>query len=164
MKYNFDQISLKQKDLDEYIKNNSKELNTKRYWSYRVIALNVEINELFNEIKFFKFWSKNKVVDNDKIVLELIDCIHFITSLGNTLNNEQWSIKFDDMKRPLEYIYKDLTKNINILFDSNDLKSWSSVFFNIMEIAWYLNINMEKINQVYNEKNEINYERSKNNY
>lgn len=51
-------------------------------FSKKRLALIVELAELANEVKEnFKFWS-NKKNDYDKALVELVDCFHFILSIG----------------------------------------------------------------------------------
>ena len=49
----------------------------------RVIALDIEIHELINETKFFKYWSNLQAIpQKSKMIEEYIDCLHFMLSLG----------------------------------------------------------------------------------
>ncbi len=165
MKYDFTKISLNQKKLDNYILDKMEiEINKDRYWNNRIIALNVELNELINEIKFFKYWKKNKEIDQNKINEEFIDCLHFLFSIGNTLGYEKWIFITDDFKRPIELIYFDLTKNILMLLEEKSTIVFGRVFKNLIEIAWELNLTNEQIHEIYSFKNKVNYERQDNNY
>lgn len=70
-----------QRILDEKI-NTEKKLVGRDLFSKKRLALIVELAELANELKEnFKFWS-NKKNDYDEALVELVDCFHFILSIG----------------------------------------------------------------------------------
>ncbi len=164
MKYDFTIQAEKQKKLDAYIKENANILSEQQYWEDRIIALMVELGEVSNEIRFFKFWSKKPASEKDIIIDELVDCLHFAFSLGNTIENESWVFITDDMKRPINYIYFDIVEKLHQLVTDQSQQLFRSMLFNIVEIAWYLGYSMEDIEIAYDKKNAINYERQDNNY
>lgn len=49
----------------------------------REIALYVEFGELMNEVQKFKYWKDNKKFNKERILDELVDCLHFSASLYN---------------------------------------------------------------------------------
>ncbi|MEK3888088.1 dUTPase [Bacillus sp. FSL K6-3431] len=60
----------------------------------KILALQVELGEMANELPVvFKFWS-NKKNDYDKALKEYVDCLHFILSFGNSIDLEVWK-KYD---------------------------------------------------------------------
>ncbi len=164
MKYDFTIQAEKQKELDAFIKENAEIKSEQQYWEDRIIALLVELGEVSNEIRFFKFWSKKPASDKEVIIDELVDCLHFAFSLGNSLGNDQWVIGFDDMKRPINIIYFELVEKISKLVYEKDLILFRSVLAKLAEIAWYLGYTMEDIVEAYDKKNKINYERQNNGY
>lgn len=50
----------------------------------RLLALLVELHELANETKCFKFWSVNPNGKKDKILMEYVDVLHFTLSIFNS--------------------------------------------------------------------------------
>lgn len=164
MKYDFKIQAEKQKELDAFIKGNSDITSEDKYWEDRIIALLVELGEVSNEIRFFKFWSKKPASEKEIIIDELVDCLHFAFSLGNTLGCEEWLFITDDMKRPISVIYFDIVGKLTELVTNKDIKLFKSMLYNLTEIAWYLNYSMEDIVEAYNKKNAINYERQNNGY
>ncbi len=164
MKYNFEKLAEKQIALDKMIKDNSPEMNDQRYWEDRITALMVELGELANEIRFFKYWSNKPQSDKEVIIDELVDCLHFSFSLGNTIENKSWVFGLDDMKRPLTIIYFDIMSKLSeMVMDKSDTK-FRSMLFNIVEIAWYLGYSQEDIEEAYAKKNAINYKRQEEGY
>ena len=75
-----------QKKLDDriVIKHN---LEGKNLFNNKIVSLIVELSECSNEIRFFKHWSTKKHSPRIVILEEAIDCLHFILSLGNELDN-----------------------------------------------------------------------------
>lgn len=47
----------------------------------RLLALLVELHELANETKCFKFWSVKATGNREKILMEYVDVLHFILSI-----------------------------------------------------------------------------------
>ncbi len=164
MKYDFTIQAEKQLKLDAYIKDNADIKSEQQYWEDRIIALMVELGEVSNEIRFFKYWSKKPASEKEIIIDELVDCLHFAFSLGNTINNDRWVFITDDMKRPINYIYFDIVGKLHQLVTDKSDQLFRSMLFNIVEIAWYLGYSMEDIEVAYDKKNAINYERQDNNY
>ncbi len=164
MKYDFKIQAEKQKELDAFIKDNANILSEQQYWEDRIIALMVELGEVSNEIRFFKYWSKKPASEKEVIIDELVDCLHFAFSLGNTLGNEQWVFATDDMKRPITIVYFDIIKKLTDLVHNQDQVLFRSMLFNIVEIAWYLGYSMEDIVEAYDKKNAVNYERQNTGY
>ncbi len=168
MKYDFTIQAEKQIELDSFIKENATSTGAiksdQQYWEDRIIALSVELSEVSNEIRFFKFWSKKPASEKEIVIDELVDCLHFAFSLGNTLENDQWVFATDDMKRPLNIIYFDILSKLTELVHNKDLNLFRSMLFNLVEIAFYLGYTMEDIIIAYDKKNAVNYERQNNEY
>ncbi|BDU67665.1 MAG: hypothetical protein TYPL_3180 [Candidatus Tyloplasma litorale] len=166
MNYNFEKMANKQKELDHFIRSNSiDKINNEKYFNYRIIALSVEISELVNEIRFFKFWSQKKPSEKKIIINELVDCFHFAFSVGNTLQNNEWKINFNlDEKDSFENIYFNLQENLIKLKESKNLKTFYKIMMDITKIAWNLNYSQKDIEEAYKIKNEINYKRQNSGY
>ncbi len=164
MKYDFTQQAIKQKELDDYIKNQIENLHEERYWEDRIIAFQVEISELLNEIRFFKFWSKKPESSKEVILNEFADCLHFALSLGNSLGIDEFIFGMGDMKRPIRFIYFDIVNKSMELIRNKDQRLFKSMMFNLFEIAWFMGYSNEDVKQAYEIKNKINYERQDEGY
>lgn len=158
MTYDLNELAIKQEKLDKYIKDKTT-LNDDKYWSDRIIALNVELNELSNEIRFFKYWSNKPQSSKEVILDEFVDCIHFALSLGNTIGAKNLVFSMNDMKRPIQIIYFDISKKIIELNSNKDVNLFKSLLNNILEIAWYLGYDMNDVQNAYDIKNKVNYDR-----
>ncbi len=164
MKYDFTLQAEKQLELDAFIKDNAEIKSEQQYWEDRIIALLVELGEVSNEIRFFKYWSKKPASEKEIIIDELVDCLHFAFSLGNTINNDRWVFATDDMKRPMNLIYFDIVGKLHKMVHDQSPELFRSMLFNLVEIAWYLGYSMEDIEIAYDKKNAVNYERQNSGY
>lgn len=165
MKYNFTKLADNQKKLDKTILDNvSDGISENEYWSKRIIAFLIELNEFSNEVKFFKYWKKNKNIDNKKVREELVDCLHFLFSIGNTINYKKWEIEINDVKESIDELYFEITKHTLKLNNSKKSKDFNNVFNYFMKYANKLNFSNEQLQEEYKLKNKINFERQENNY
>ncbi|MCD3234300.1 hypothetical protein G8V06_09370 [Clostridium botulinum D/C] len=75
-----------QKELDKAIaKRHFGKVDQKEFLSKRILALNVEVGELANATRCFKYWSTKKPESKERILDEYADVMHFWLSIGNTL-------------------------------------------------------------------------------
>src|SRR5690606_41690289 len=71
-----------QKELDKQIIE-GRGLQGRGLLPMRVLALQVEIAELAQEVSdAWKFWKSPKPRDQKKVLEELVDCLHFLLSIG----------------------------------------------------------------------------------
>lgn len=70
-----------QKALDSHIESQHG-LQNEDLFERKVLALLVEIGELANETRCFKFWSVKPSSERNVILEEFVDGVHFILSLG----------------------------------------------------------------------------------
>lgn len=129
-------------------------------------AYRVELGELLQEWKQFKYWKLNKgEIDREKMLEEWADCMHFALSLENynICPNEGY----------YDYISKHAEEDIEkYLYAENDiyivLKRCFTDFDYIVEytiiLGLKLGFTMEELEQAYWNKNKINWERIENNY
>lgn len=141
----------------------------------KILALQVELGELANELpEVFKFWS-NKKNDYDKALKEYVDGVHFILSIGLELEIRPERIIVD-----LDYTEHTATETLNNTFtfivylkESIDYKLFSpdvvenyvtlvNLFIGLGEE--HLGFTWEQIEQAYREKNKINHERQLSGY
>lgn len=148
----------KQAKLDEYI-GKSKNIDMANYKQERIIALQVEFNELLNEIPFlFKYWS-NKKMDREKALEEYVDGLHFILSIGNDIGIEQYEYeapKVHDMKR--------LARGINNMISRLNKDSYKELVDHYILFGEKLGFTEKEIINAYMEKNKENFRRQDNNY
>ena len=158
----FKNIVSKQLLLDAEIKKVHQQKN-ENYNNQLLIALFVEVGELANEIQSFKYWKKSKNINNEKLLEEYADCIHFLIS---------FALKY---KCKLNIEPKIISQDINVQFLNlfnliNKMSAKQTKCIIEKTIAVYLGIaklleiSDEQIENAYFLKNQINFERIKNNY
>src|SRR5690625_4915991 len=99
----------------------------------KILALQVELGELANEWRGFKYWSTDQkartevfetsplpneplVVKKNPLLEEYVDCLHFILSIGLELGQEDWEPYFS--KVAVHFGGDELTTQFNEVFRS----------------------------------------------
>ena len=152
-----------QKSLDTYIQ-------TEKNISHDVflekgLALLVELAELANETRCFKFWSSKGPSETDIILEEYVDSIHFLLSLGiekELEGLENWPTPFED--EPLTKLFIHTQSSINQFLQNPTMANYEDVWGRYGAVALNLGFTHEQIVQAYLDKNEKNYERQRSGY
>ncbi|WP_456273803.1 dUTP diphosphatase [Bacillus sp. AK031] len=161
---NINRLFEMQKALDTYIENEHG-LEKKKLAREKTLALLVEVGELANETRCFKFWSKKPSSERKVILEEFVDGVHFILSLGIQLGIKHFEL------RKASYKEEDLTKQFLVVYQSiNDFMSKRSVteYDQLVHQYFYLGkilgFSHEEVVEAYEQKNQVNYERQKQGY
>lgn len=135
------------------------------------LALIVEVAELANEEKSFKFWKKKKERDRNKILMEYSDGYHFILSLGNHLGHSAtYEYHKSRQKKDLIELFLDVFSAIQILYYSqkqtNGLTEscYKLLYTSYLELGERLGFTADDVINAYEEKNRINIQRQKEGY
>lgn len=130
----------------------------------KILALQVEISELANETRCFKFWSTKGPSSKEVILEEYVDCLHFILSLGLEKN-------YSDIDIELRYDESELTeKFVNIHVDINDLivcpsmDNYKTLFEDFLSLGVSLGFSVSEVEKAYHAKNVINHKRQDTGY
>lgn len=84
----------KQSQLDNYIiRSKNLSLKDNERLNNTILAMMVELGELANEIRCFKFWSNKPSSDKEVIIDEYVDVLHFFLSIANQLGFTEQDIK-----------------------------------------------------------------------
>lgn len=155
-----------QKELDEEI---LKRKGIKEYPSQKIeIAYRVELGELAQEWKGFKYWKDNRgTVDRGKLIDELADCIAFSTSY-EAKNDEISSYVIEFSQKELENFEKNKlkyegTNDKLILKCLEDCFAWISVQC-VIELGVALGFTLDEIEEAYHKKRKVNWERLNSGY
>ncbi|WP_019414220.1 dUTP diphosphatase [Paenisporosarcina sp. TG20] len=150
-----------QRSLDSYIQT---EKNISRdVFLEKGLALSVELAELANETRCFKFWSEKGPSEDNVILEEYVDSIHFLLSLGNDkqLNDlETWPANPDE-EGSLTMLFIHTQVSINQFLQVPTKENYKNVWSWYGAIASNLGFTHEQILQGYINKNEKNYERQR---
>ncbi|MGL5591182.1 MAG: dUTP diphosphatase [Mycoplasmoidaceae bacterium] len=166
MNVNLNEIILTQIELDNFIEKNHKLLK-KNLLSRKRLALIVELSELCNEVRCFKFWSLKKSSHKDVILDEFVDCLHFILSIGlfYGVNEMKFSIKTSQKKKKdkiqLSKSFTELITNVSSLNNEKKVRSFIKKLF---QLAIDLDLTFHEIKKAYYSKNQVNINRQKENY
>jgi dimeric dUTPase (all-alpha-NTP-PPase superfamily) len=172
-----------QKEFDERVIQEH-HLQGKDTFNKKIVAFLVEIGELANEIRFFKFWSVKPTSPREVILEEYSDCVHFILSIGNDLSVACGNIiQEHDYKNDLSY--KGLTEDfIRIINDICNIKRLRDSFVNkdkinsievcnciyietferLLMLGYKLGFSWKDIETGYYKKHSINFHRQDTNY
>lgn len=174
-----------QRKLDERIVK-EKRLEGQDLTPMKILALQVELGELANEWRGFKFWSENReprtsmlsqlfkedgtpargVKVTNPLLEEYVDCLHFILSIG-------LSHKFDEALSGLaiEPISIRIVDSFTALmrtewetFDDGSADYFHGGLELFIGLGESLGFTWEQIEQAYYDKNQINHERQTNGY
>ena len=152
-----------QKSLDTYIqteKNISQDV-----FLEKGLALLVELAELANETRCFKFWSSKGPSEKEVILEEYVDSIHFLLSLGIEMNlNDLESWPVDHPEESLTLLFLHTQSSINQFLIEPTKENYEDIWSWYGAVASNLGFTHEQIIKAYLDKNEKNYERQRSGY
>ncbi|UOQ46192.1 dUTP diphosphatase [Halobacillus salinarum] len=151
-----------QEQLDNYITENH-QLETSSLSEYKILALLVEIGELANETRCFKFWSTKSPSPKSTILEEYVDGLHFILSLGLDLN---FRYKMADLSREMQptAAFLNVYSSTDHFKRKLDEESYIQLFADYLTLGRTLGFDENEIQQAYCEKNEVNFQRQDQGY
>lgn len=150
-----------QQNLDQHIRMNHN-LEDESLLSKKVLALQVELAELANETRCFKFWSNKLPSNKDVILEEFVDCLHFILTLG--IEKGFTDIQEVEVKSPQYDVvgqFSNLYIDINDFIVCNSKDHYITLFEDFLTLGKSLNFSKEEIEEAYYRKNRVNHERQK---
>lgn len=142
-----------------------KELDSINLIDEKFLAFNVEVGELANEVRCFKYWTNKPPSNKEIIAEEYVDGLHFILSIGNDIGIQIKNIRTEQHKE------RTLTKQFNRLFReiSNFHLDRSFInYFRVMNVylalGEMLDFTQEEIEKAYMIKNLENHKRQRRGY
>ena len=163
MKIELEELFKAQAKLDQTIADNHHiSYETTRH--RRIMACLVEIGELANATRCFKYWS-NKGKESDDIVLdEYADGLHFFLSLGVDIKTAK---KCYNITKPLD----NLTDQFLLVYHrldefrkKQDDRSYIKAFQAFLNLLPLLGYRWRHLKDAYYKKLGVNYNRQENNY
>ena len=153
-----------QKELDTKIEEQHGLKNTDLV-DKKVLALLVELGELANETRCFKFWSLKPASSPQVILEEYVDGLHFILSLGLTLNfgtiiYNDASNKGESLTEQFLTIYE-ITSQFR---ETREEETYQVLFSTFIHLGELLGFEWEEIVKAYYSKNEVNHVRQQEGY
>lgn len=158
----FKQLFEMQRELDAFIERTQNV--TKDVFEDKSLALLVELAELANETRCFKFWSTKGPSEREVILEEFVDSIHFMLSLGNMRNFtlEHWPIV--EKKSELTPAFISSTHAVLTFLNEQTLVNYEALWHAYSILAYNLGFTEGDIVEAYKAKNEKNYERQRSGY
>lgn len=162
-KINLEKLYHEQASLDALIASNH-QINYETTFTRRLLAFMVELGELANETRCFKYWSNKGPSSKDIILDEFADALHFLLSLGIPLKANKYHYQMHGKKIPLDVQFINLYRLGADLLDNYNLDNYYLVMQELLNLGAMLGFNEREIIDAYLKKLAINYSRQKNNY
>lgn len=162
---NLEKLFEMQKGLDSHIEAQH-ELKSEDLFDRKVLALLVELGELANETRCFKFWSLKAPSPKEVILEEFVDGIHFILSLGIECEfTEKADLNgIQNQTNSLTEQFLEVYRIIEEYREARSLEKYEEMFQAYLYLATIMGFSNVEIEQAYYKKNEVNYERQKQGY
>ncbi|WP_349408098.1 dUTP diphosphatase [Pseudalkalibacillus sp. SCS-8] len=133
----------------------------------KILALQVELGELANETRCFKFWSSKAPSEKSVILEEFVDGLHFLLSLGIILpydvpqQMQVPELVEENLVNAFLKVYEDLTILKN---NRDDVNNYVTLMEDYLMIGRLLGFTSEEINEAYLSKNQVNHTRQDQGY
>ena len=163
MKMELTELFKKQAELDATIAENH-HVSYASTRERRIMALIVEIGELANATRCFKYWS-NKPSEPKEIVLdEYADGLHFFLSLGVDIKTSKTSYSRTKHMEDLTAQFHEIYHRIDIFHKNQDDKSYIKAFQSFLNLLPLLGYRWKDLERAYYKKLGVNYVRQETNY
>lgn len=130
----------------------------------RLMACYVEIGELANATRCFKYWS-NKVSEPEDIVLdEFADGLHFFLSLGVDIKTSKRSYNLTKHADNLTDQFLEVYHRLDVFRKKQDDASFIKAFQSFLNLLPLLGYSWKKLERAYYKKLGVNYNRQETNY
>ena len=153
----------KQKELDLEIANNH-HVTYEETKEKRLLALLVELGELANATRAFKFWSFKPSESKERVLDEFADGLHFLLSLGLAYDYVLDSIDVQDNELDTVDAFNDSYVKIADFSAKRTLKSYILAFEAYLRILFKLGFSWEEADKAYYLKLQENHHRQETNY
>ncbi|PHE16403.1 dUTPase [Bacillus toyonensis] len=137
-----------------------------------ILALQVEIGELANETRCFKHWSNKGPSEKEIILMEYVDGLHFIASLGNGIGFKpgDYNLAILELKSRV-YASNSIVNQFNNVYEAvsefratQGIELYEELLYSFLGLGRKLGFTFEEIEQGYYKKNEVNHQRQNNGY
>lgn len=161
---NLSKLFRMQRALDEYIEKEHG-LQEADLFDKKVLALLVEIGELANETRCFKFWSVKKPSEHKVILEEFVDGVHFILSLGLKLSFEkEAALAEKEAAGTITEQFLCVYEAIHLFKEEKSQEAYEQLLNDYFTLGRLLGFSAEEVEGAYVAKNEVNYERQQQGY
>ena len=142
-------------------------LDNSSLFEQRRLAFLVELGELANETRCFKYWSKRPASEKEVILEEYVDGLHFVLSIGLDLGFKEVEITNEvDLGEKMDKI--DINTLFLTLYQSGSksllIEEFQSFLDTFLGLGVKLGFSFEEIEEAYLSKNRVNHERQDTGY
>ena len=132
----------------------------------KMLALLVEIGELANETRCFKYWSNKPASEREVILEEYVDGLHFILSIGIDLGIDKNFLfyKCAQTNKTQVEIFLDTYAKVIRFTDQPSITNYIELFTSYLRLGQALEFEQEEIEKAYLDKNEVNHQRQTQGY
>lgn len=165
-----------QRELDDHIlKKNKVEMSKEERLDNTILALLVEVGELANTTRCFKYWSTKRMMEKEVVLDELADVYHFYLSIGNQLNIQvdkfppldegTWQA-LEDEDVELKDVFLSLYSNISEMGIEYPISKDNYILAgqDIYVLELLLQFSDKEVEQAYLKKHKENYKRQQEGY
>lgn len=153
----------KQAELDKTIAENH-HISYESTKTSRTLALLVEIGELLNETRCFKYWSNKPSSPKEVVIEEYADALHFFLSLGIEINASIGEIELIPNDGALNEQFLNLYNLVSDFAKDRNPITYARAFIYFLNIGASLGFTYQDIEDAYLNKLKKNYKRQENNY
>jgi dimeric dUTPase (all-alpha-NTP-PPase superfamily) len=155
---NLAKLFLMQSDLDTTIEEHHPRKKGESRHNEKVLSLLVELGELANETRCFKFWSHKPASERNIILEEYVDGIHFLLSIGLENGIEELSIK-PIKKNTITEQFICLYNVFSLMYVYFTPRAYSEAWSAYVGLAKLLGFEWNEVEEAYGAKNTINHAR-----
>ena len=154
-----------QRELDQYIESEHG-LQQEDLVERKLLALLVELGELANETRCFKFWSKKPASEHSVVLEEFVDGVHFILSIGLELNFSDWDIPIVSAEgnEDLVQSFLKVFQLVGEVRQNRTAESYEQLMRQYFILGQSLGFSISDVQEAYKMKNEVNYKRQQEGY
>ena len=163
MLIDFDELFQKQLELDLDIQKRHN-VTYEETLDRRFLSLYVEIGELANATRCFKYWSNKPSEPRERVMDEYADGLHFLLSLGIALKVKNHVFDQEKTDKDLSTLFLNMYDDISMLKNKKSEDTYIKTFKTFLLIASKLNMNKDDIFSSYFLKLGVNYRRQETNY
>lgn len=152
-----------QQQLDQHIEEKHP-IGKEKLFESKYLALLVELGELANETRCFKFWSTKSPSHKDIILEEYVDGLHFILSLGIEKGFRYESSDNDPSTGTATDQFNFLFSQCVLFHEDSTHTNYTNLFRSFLQLGSILGFDEEAIMDAYKKKNDKNYLRQEQGY
>ncbi|RWZ59822.1 dUTPase [Halobacillus fulvus] len=160
---NWEALYHKQRQLDRYIEEHQGVTKGSKI-EEKTLALLVELGELANETRCFKFWSTKGASEQHVILEEYVDGLHFLLSLGLDLDMRYDYETIEHSADHLMDAFLQVYSAIDDFRKGQTKEAYQILFTAFLDLGHQLGFSPQDIMNAYHEKNEVNFERQDQGY